>query len=104
MIVIDYLQLMQGHKKTDNRQQEVSEISRSIKALAKEMEKIEQDTGHSFSVSQIRNIANYDERNSLLSQTNLVNAIRQQKPTIDKEHLTKFNNEIKEFILNEVHV
>ncbi len=73
-------------------------------ALAKEMEKIEQDTGHSFSVSQIRNIANYDERNSLLSQINLVNAIRQQNPTIDKEHLTKFNNEIKEFILNEVHV
>ena len=70
----------------------------------KEMEKIEQNTGHSFSVSQIRNIANYDERNSLLSQTNLVNAIRQQNPTIDKGHLTKFNNEIKEFILNEVHV
>ena len=39
LIVIDYLQLMSGGgSSTDNRQQEVSEISRSIKALAKEME------------------------------------------------------------------
>ncbi|AQR98239.1 replicative DNA helicase [Clostridium saccharoperbutylacetonicum] len=38
LIVIDYLQLMSGGTGTDNRQQEVSEISRSIKALAKEME------------------------------------------------------------------
>jgi replicative DNA helicase len=38
LIVIDYLQLMSGGSGSDNRQQEVSEISRSIKALAKEME------------------------------------------------------------------
>ena len=38
LIVIDYLQLMSGGSGTDNGQQEVSEISRSIKALAKEME------------------------------------------------------------------
>ena len=38
LIVIDYLQLMSGSKGTESRQQEVSEISRSIKALAKEME------------------------------------------------------------------
>lgn len=36
MIVIDYLQLMSG--KGENRQQEVSEISRAIKILAKELE------------------------------------------------------------------
>lgn len=36
MIVIDYLQLMSGSG--ESRQQEVSEISRSIKALAKEMQ------------------------------------------------------------------
>lgn len=36
LIVVDYLQLMSG-RNIDNRQQEVSEISRSIKALAKEM-------------------------------------------------------------------
>jgi replicative DNA helicase len=38
IIIIDYLQLMAGSRGTENRQQEVSEISRSIKALAKEMQ------------------------------------------------------------------
>ncbi|SKA97528.1 replicative DNA helicase [Caloramator quimbayensis] len=38
LILIDYLQLMTGSGRTDNRQQEVSEISRSLKGLAKEME------------------------------------------------------------------
>lgn len=38
MIVIDYLQLIQGSaKRGENRQQEVSEISRSLKALAREL-------------------------------------------------------------------
>lgn len=38
MIIIDYIQLMQGRKATDNRVQEVSEISRSLKTLARELE------------------------------------------------------------------
>jgi replicative DNA helicase len=37
MIMIDYLQLMRGRAKVENRQQEISEISRSLKALAKEL-------------------------------------------------------------------
>ncbi|HEX8361829.1 MAG TPA: DnaB-like helicase C-terminal domain-containing protein, partial [Longimicrobium sp.] len=37
MIVVDYLQLMVGKGKVENRQQEVSEISRGLKALAKEL-------------------------------------------------------------------
>ena len=37
LIMIDYLQLMSGHGKNDSRQQEISEISRSLKALAREM-------------------------------------------------------------------
>lgn len=37
LIVIDYMQLMQGRGKGDNRQQEISEISRSLKILAKEI-------------------------------------------------------------------
>lgn len=38
MIIVDYLQLIQGRSKTENRQQEVSEISRSLKTLAKEID------------------------------------------------------------------
>ncbi|WP_222709253.1 replicative DNA helicase [Nonomuraea sp. C10] len=37
-VVIDYLQLMSSPKKTESRQNEVSEISRAIKLLAKELE------------------------------------------------------------------
>jgi replicative DNA helicase len=37
MLVVDYLQLMRGRASLDNRQQEISEISRSLKALAKEL-------------------------------------------------------------------
>src|SRR5437016_6176132 len=37
LIVIDYIQLMRGRANIDNRQQEISEISRSLKALAKEI-------------------------------------------------------------------
>ncbi|WP_133629122.1 replicative DNA helicase [Fonticella tunisiensis] len=38
LIMVDYLQLMTAGRNVESRQQEVSEISRSLKALAKEME------------------------------------------------------------------
>jgi replicative DNA helicase len=38
LIIVDYLQLMTSHQRVDNRQQEVAEISRSLKLLAKELE------------------------------------------------------------------
>jgi len=37
VIIVDYLQLMQGPKNTESRQQEISMISRSLKGLAKEL-------------------------------------------------------------------
>ena len=37
LVVIDYLQLVQGSKKAGSREQEISEISRSLKILAKEI-------------------------------------------------------------------
>ena len=37
LIVIDYLQLMKGREGMERREQEISEISRSLKALAKEL-------------------------------------------------------------------
>ena len=38
LIIIDYLQLMSSHRRVESRQQEVSEISRSLKLLAKELD------------------------------------------------------------------
>ena len=37
LIVIDYLQMIRGMRKGDSRQQEISEISQALKALAKEL-------------------------------------------------------------------
>ena len=38
LIVVDYLQLMSGSKRSESRQQEVSQISRELKGLAKELD------------------------------------------------------------------
>ena len=37
LIIVDYLQLMRGNERIDSREQQISEISRSLKALAKEL-------------------------------------------------------------------
>lgn len=37
LIIVDYIQLLQGRKQSDNRVQEISEISRSLKTLAREL-------------------------------------------------------------------
>jgi replicative DNA helicase len=65
MLIIDYLQLMKGRGKAESRQQEVSEISRSLKALAKELNipviavsqlsrRIEERTGNRPQLSDLR--------------------------------------------------
>ena len=38
MVIVDYLQLMRGEARTENRVQEISYISRSLKSLARELE------------------------------------------------------------------
>ncbi len=38
LVIVDYLQLMSSPKRVENRQQEVSELSRSLKLLAKELD------------------------------------------------------------------
>ena len=37
LLIVDYLQLMQGPRRSENRQQEISYITQSLKALAKEL-------------------------------------------------------------------
>ncbi|HZK37700.1 MAG TPA: replicative DNA helicase [Clostridia bacterium] len=38
LVLIDYLQLMEGDKKSENRQQEIASISRNLKVMAKELD------------------------------------------------------------------
>ena len=38
LVIIDYLQLMSGNGRSDSRQQEISEISRALKGLARELD------------------------------------------------------------------
>ncbi|MEX2394648.1 MAG: replicative DNA helicase [Actinomycetota bacterium] len=38
LIIIDYMQLMSGPRRSENRQQEISEVSRSLKILARELD------------------------------------------------------------------
>jgi len=65
MVIIDYLQLMKGRARVESRQQEISEISRSLKALAKELNipviavsqlsrKTEERTGNRPQLSDLR--------------------------------------------------
>ena len=65
LVVIDYLQLISGSGRSDSRQQEVSEISRNLKILAKELEcpvlalsqlsrKVEERTNHEPQLSDLR--------------------------------------------------
>ncbi len=37
MVIVDYLQLLRGRANTERREQEISEISRTLKAIAKEL-------------------------------------------------------------------
>ncbi|MBI5286885.1 MAG: replicative DNA helicase [Deltaproteobacteria bacterium] len=37
LVIVDYLQLMKGRRDVDNREQEIADISRSLKALSKEL-------------------------------------------------------------------
>ena len=37
LLIVDYLQLVSGHRRFENRTQEVSYISRSLKSIAKEL-------------------------------------------------------------------
>ncbi len=38
LVIVDYLQLAQGDRRTDSREQEISEVSRGLKGLAKELD------------------------------------------------------------------
>lgn len=97
LIVIDYLQLMQNRNRSENRQQEVSEISRALKSLARELEApvialsqlsraVEQRTDKKPNLSDLR------ESGSLEQDADLVAFLYREdyyNPETDKKNITE---------------
>ncbi len=72
LVVIDYLQLMQSSKRTESRQQEISEISRSLKILSKELDV------PVIALSQLsRNVENRSDKRPMLADLRESGAIEQ---------------------------
>lgn len=97
LIVLDYLQLMRGKDKAENRQQEISEISRSLKALARELNlpviaisqlsrAVESRTDHRPQLSDLR------ESGAIEQDADLVLLLLREEyynPTPDNEGITE---------------
>jgi replicative DNA helicase len=97
LIIIDYLQLMQSKTRSENRQQEVSEISRTLKSLARELNvpvialsqlsrAVEQRTDKRPNLSDLR------ESGSLEQDADLVGFLYREdyyNPETDKKGITE---------------
>jgi len=89
MVVIDYLQLMKSHSNTPSREQQIAEISRGIKMMAKELE------CPVLVLSQLNREAEKDGKRPSTSQLRESGAIEQDADVIMlvyREDLNNFDN------------
>ena len=77
VLIIDYIQLMQGNKKTDNRVQEITEITTGLKALGKEL------SVPIIALSQLsRQVENRDDKRPQLSDLRESGSIEQDADVV----------------------
>ncbi len=77
LVIIDYIQLMSGSKRSESRQQEISEISRSLKALAREI------NAPIIALSQLsRRVEQRDDKRPMLSDLRESGAIEQDADVV----------------------
>ena len=77
VLIIDYIQLMQGNKRTDNRVQEVTEITTGLKALGKEL------NVPIIALSQLsRQVENRDDKRPQLSDLRESGSIEQDADVV----------------------
>lgn len=108
LVVVDYLQLMRGSKKTENRTQEISEIARALKNMAKELDcpviaLSQLNRGVESRDDKRPNLSDIRESGSIEAEADLVMFIYRdkyyQRRLADENEFNPGENEVAELII-----